>query len=335
MNINNFYFVFLILALFSSCNSDKKNSGNVEVTKPTGGCYNVANEKLIEIVNIVYDDKEVSGSGSRTYMAFSETFDLSITGKKNKTGGYDVAIVAKSTMQGRENITETTYETWNIKEKTMEVVNRNSSHFVGNLAFTKVNCGGSSQKDSTLYDGFLGFTEGYAPVIKNGKYGLVNEKWELVLPCAYRELGNVSDGTVAFYDETVNKYGILEVPENKVLVPAKYVRVTGFSEGYAAVLDDAVGKWAIINRKGEIIIQPKFWSVSFYPSNPYLTLFNEGLANVAVADAKWGYIDTKLENVIPFQYVFAEPFKNGLGRVSDGQNWFFIDKTGKCVKDCP
>jgi hypothetical protein len=59
------------------------------------------------------------------------------------------------------------------------------------------------------------------------------------------------------------------------------------------------------------------------------------MANVALADAKWGYIDTQLKTVIPCTYLFAEPFRGGIARVNkNGPKWSYIDKTGKCVKDC-
>jgi hypothetical protein len=163
----------------------------------------------------------------------------------------------------------------------------------------------------------------------------VNKDWKLVVPCKYDELGNVNDGAVKFYNRDNGKYGIFDIRANKILVEAQYIHATGFSEGYAAVLDDRAGRWGIVNRKGEMVQMPKYWSVSFFPQNPYLMLFNEGLANVAIDDAKWGYIDTNLKNVIPFEYIFAEAFKDGMARVNkNGKDWFYIDKTGKCVKDC-
>jgi hypothetical protein len=336
MNIKQFATSVLVIVLFYSCSDSKTNANKENAENVFGsGCYNIANDKIAELLNIVVDKNDISGSGKRTYLAFNENFDLSISGKKNKEGNFDITIVAKSTMQGREDISETTYETWNFKEKGMEVTNRNSTHYIGNLSFIRVNCEGSSQKDSSLYDAFLGFHENYAAVVKNGKWGIIDKDWKLILPCTYDELGNVSDGAVKFYSKENGKFGIFDIRENKILVEPKYMHVTGFSEGYAAVLDDKAGRWGIINRKGEMVEKPKYWSVSFFPQNPYLMLFNEGLANVAIDDAKWGFIDTNLKNVIPFEYIFAEAFKGGMARVNkNGRDWFYIDKTGKCVKDC-
>ena len=336
MNLKEISIALFITLVISACNNTAgdKNKKDAE-NNSKSGCYNTANEKIVELLNVVLDEKGISGTGKRSYLAYNEIFVLTLSGNKNKDGSFEMTINAKSTMQGRENVTETTYETWKFTDKTLEVSNRNSSHFVGDLSFVKVNCDGSSQKDSTLFDAFLGFQEGYAAVIKNGKWGIVNKDWKLVLPCIYDELGNVTDAAVKFYNKANGKYGIFDIRANKILVEAKYIHATGFSEGYAAVLDDKAGRWGIINRKGEMIVQPKFWSLSFYPQNPYLMLFNEGLANVAIDDAKWGYIDTNLKNVVPFEYIFAEPFKGGMARVNkNGKNWFYIDKTGKCVKDC-
>jgi hypothetical protein len=56
---------------------------------------------------------------------------------------------------------------------------------------------------------------------------------------------------------------------------------------------------------------------------------------------KYGYIEKTDKKVIPFKYNHAGPFSEGLAFVGlnseeDGEGvYFYIDKTGKCVKDCP
>jgi hypothetical protein len=330
------YIKFIVLissiGFFSSCNNASLQKADGE---PKGGCYHMVNEKLNEAVNVSYDDKSLSGSGLRTNLAFNENFELNISGKSMGNGQYDVTIQAKSLMQGRENTIETHYETWKFEQKKLSVINRNSALFSGNLDFYQVNCDASASKDSTLYDGFFGFQEGYAAVTRKGLWGIIDEKWNLVIPCQYKELGNVSEGTVKFYDEKTQKWGMLEVPGGQVLIPSEFIQMTAFSEGYAAALDDKTAKWCIFNRKGVMVMPPTFWTVSYYAPNPYLKFFNEGMANVALADAKWGYIDTQLKTVIPCTYLFAEPFRGGMARVNkNGPKWSYIDKTGKCVKDC-
>ena len=56
--------------------------------------------------------------------------------------------------------------------------------------------------------------------------------------------------------------------------------------------------------------------------------FSEGLANVKI-NGKWGYINTKGEEVIPCQYDAANPFSEGVAVVIIGKKWKYIDKEAK------
>ena len=62
--------------------------------------------------------------------------------------------------------------------------------------------------------------------------------------------------------------------------------------------------------------------------------FSEGLAAVRKGDWfdwvnwKWGFIDKKGKQVIPFKYNYVQPFYNGKTKVElDGRNGY-IDKNG-------
>lgn len=73
------------------------------------------------------------------------------------------------------------------------------------------------------YEHVSRFNEGYAPVKSNGKYGFINTKGEVVVPCIY-------DLAHSFY------------------------------EGYATV--ESNGKWGVVDKKGRVIIQPIYDYVS-------------------------------------------------------------------------
>lgn len=59
---------------------------------------------------------------------------------------------------------------------------------------------------------------------------------------------------------------------------------------------------------------------------------SEGLVKVRI-DNKWGFINKEGKEVIPLQYNSVLSFSNDKARVSiDGENYFYIDKTGKMVE---
>ena len=57
----------------------------------------------------------------------------------------------------------------------------------------------------------------------------------------------------------------------------------------------------------------------------------EGLLAVGVWGKGYGYINKEGEFVIPPQYDSADDFEDGLARVRKGENWYFIDHTGKQI----
>lgn len=336
MKFHSILIFSVLLFLFMACKNGKNTPNTVDDNGNTatveGGCYHTAVDGWEEMVNIVYDGKTISGTGRRLNQKFNEMFNLVINGKIKSDGSFEVAINAQSTMEGKEGISESNFEVWRFDGRQLFVTNRRLSNFIGDMLFIKINCDGASKKDSSLYDSFFGFFEGYAVVAKNGQYGLVNDKWELVLPCTYKDLGIVTEGTIKYYDPEKGRHGVLDI-EGNIIIEPKWDECTAFKEGVAAVLDR--GKWGFVNREGEFVQEPKYASVNIYQPIPSVHPFTEGLANVAIADAQWGYINPKMEVVIPFKFLFAEPFKNGIARVTEeGQKWYFIDKNGNCVKDC-
>ncbi len=98
--------------------------------------------------------------------------------------------------------------------------------------------------------------------------------------------------------------------QGKVVVPLKYYTANDFSEGLAAVCKN-VGKsdqllCGYINASGKEVIPLKFENL---PGD-----FLQGLAPVK-QKGKWGFIDTKGKVVLPFQYVRANSFSEGLAAV--------------------
>lgn len=62
--------------------------------------------------------------------------------------------------------------------------------------------------------------------------------------------------------------------------------------------------------------------------------FSEGLAEVQDTKEYWGYIDTTGKLVIPCKWWAAYPFSEGLAAVQNADGYGFIDKTGKLVIPC-
>jgi hypothetical protein len=144
---------------------------------------------------------------------------------------------------------------------------------------------------------------------------------ELELEDKYDWVGVFSEGLVPV--RLNGKYGFVN-KTGKEIVPLKYDFARDFNQdlqGLAIVkLND---KCHYIDKKGNRWKYDEAYG------------FEEDLAPVML-NGKWGYIDRNKKEVIPLKYDFAGSFNlelQGLALVKLNDKLFYIDKTGKFVKD--
>ncbi|WP_052597419.1 WG repeat-containing protein [Aureispira sp. CCB-QB1] len=338
------YFLIYIVAFFLTwgCTSETANKGEAngsngegpithQLDTAVGYCFQLFEENLIEAVEIGIDGNKITGEGRRVYPSIQATYYLRFEGILNGNSA-EMEIYATNARDSKKTLNHR--ETWEIGEEVLKVKNRKIENVEGDYTFYRVACQTQRNEDSTLYDSFDGFNEdGYAVVSKNGKYGVLNKNNELTVPLFYRDLGVISEGTVIFFDEHIGMYGLLDATNGEMLVEPKYLEMMRFSEGLAAFLTEE-GKWGFMNRDLEVVIKPQFFNVNFFKPDPYRKAFNEGLANVETEPGIWNYIDKTGDVVIAGDFFHTKPFENGEASVYKDNKWYFINKGGKCVKNC-
>jgi len=162
-----------------------------------------------------------------------------------------------------------------------------------------------------------------ADIYTGNKFGLMNSKGELIIPCKY-------DMLVGGF----NHYGLAEVrrdgltgfvnKKGEEVIECKYQSVGEFREGLLNVrLND---KWGYIDTTGKTIIPHKYdIGINFY----------EGLACVALKEnGTWhfGYINKEDKIVIPLIYSNAKDFHGGRAEVMIDNKWVKINKKGERVR---
>ena len=179
-----------------------------------------------------------------------------------------------------------------------------------------------------------------------GKYGYVNDAGNEVIPCKFDYADNFFDGIamVMVNDRffLIDKMGN-EIMDNETMLRSRmsslsHVSPKGIryiSDGLLAVSNTQrdfdyerpqITKWGFKDKSGKIAVPFIYDEVQD---------FSEGLAAVKMGEhscAKWGYIDTAGNEVIPLKYRF-EPgrFSEGLASVRDDEGQFFIDTSGRKV----
>jgi len=329
----------LILSMLWACNSDESNNQKLpidnteEITQEdttTRLCYMLNIKGLEEIVQLKITGDKIEGTGRRVHKKLTNVFNLQINGTI-KNGTADVGVTAIENKKDAK--ASTIYETWELKDKIMTVKKRKYLDKQGDLDFIRINCPSTpnEERDSSLFDYFGGFFEGYAVVGRGNYYGLVNEDWEVTIPCKYIDLEIVNEGSIVFFDEKKGRKGMLDVNGN-ILQEAEYDNIHCYNEGLAAFLKD--GRWGFLDKAGNVAIEPKFLEVNIYQTELTRHPFNEGLANVKTPNGRWNYINKNGDVVIEGNYILAKHFVDGKAEVYKNTKSYFIDKTGECVENC-
>lgn len=128
---------------------------------------------------------------------------------------------------------------------------------------------------------------------------------------------------------------------------AKYDKIQAFHCGLAGVVKG--NKYGYINEKGEEVIACNREYYCDYGSEGDVNVvpdFSEDLAvcyefkrngdgEIEHSTLRYGYINKKGETVIPCKFMEASAFSEGLARVNDDSNTFFINKQGEQVFRMP
>ena len=201
-------------------------------------------------------------------------------------------------------------------------------------------------------DKVAGFSDGFAAVKRDGKWGWIDKTGRLFLP-PLSSPPNFHEGLSPF--ERDGKWGYMDTKGTVVIQP-EWEEAGEFSGGYAGVKRG--GKWGGIDKTGRLVLplgnygglyfepQPGLWRMTVNKKSGYMDragrvvikpeqwqevfLWSEGLAMV-FRERKGGFIDKTGKVVVPPEWESVRPFHEGLAPVKRNEKWGFIDKTGKVV----
>lgn len=178
------------------------------------------------------------------------------------------------------------------------------------------------------HDWVYPFKDGYAKVMNNNRYGIIDMKGRIIVPIEFDAVSDVNEGLFAvrqgafpaslsgYYDTT-----------GKVALPFKYVDAFPFYNGKAMVVVGASNeqKKVFIDKQGNLIQEP-------YKAQPYQIIgeLSEGVKYFQ-QKGKWGYLNESDQIIIDAQYEEASVFKEELAFVKKNGKYGFIDKNNKTI----
>ena len=187
--------------------------------------------------------------------------------------------------------------------------------------WTYIDSAGELVTDKT-YEYAGEFEDGMAIVKQNGKYGVINNNFNIVIDCQYNNLKKISNNLYAACNGNGSNWGIIDL-SNNVIADFIYFDIGCFSNGLAPVRMDLYNG-AYINESGKIVFCPQFSMV--YD-------FSDGVACVVdKVNGKAGVIDMQGKYIIEPKYNSLRPCKGGLFETKDdNQNFFYINKNGEKI----
>lgn len=141
------------------------------------------------------------------------------------------------------------------------------------------------------------------------KYALTDKYGKPITPFIYDDLWMVDSSECPDSIGAVleDKIGYLKL-DGSVRRPFDYrSNFYGFCEGFSVLLGEDNEHFAFLNQKGEIVT-----NFIYDAARP----FHEGVAAVCL-NGKWGYIDTNMQQTIPFIYEEVSDFQHGYAKVQE------------------
>lgn len=174
------------------------------------------------------------------------------------------------------------------------------------------------------------FSEGFALVKKDGKYGFIDKTGKLVIPAIYEKVQPFSEGLAAvgigvtlediYKNKDIENKDIEDEDiENKDIKDRLRKSIIDHFNHFKTLPITVKIVWGFIDKTGKLVIPAIYDDVQ---------PFSEGLAAVE-KNGKCGFIDKNGEEIVPPVYDWVSDFNNGFAIIEKDRKFGFIDKTGK------
>jgi hypothetical protein len=333
-----------------------------EADKAIGNRFLILTTKGKELLNLAKENKEFNIAGNDTLLLlWSKTFkgDLLISVYHTQNGLLkdDVTGISVFEKQKLLLIPEWEYASGSLMSTDGKIImdniqthefNRDTS-IKGDIPFILVST--DMNKDFKMYNlntrkimvndyGFKSegnpyysgqFTEGLLPVRVKGKYGYIDTAGKIKIAALYENAENFHNGWAAVskkgkgeYDNGYKVY-ISKAGKEMPGIKGSSSYASDFSEGFAFYKKEYDEPVHYIDKNGKEIFKSE--NSDFYKHGD----FSNGLAAVPNKEGKFGYINTKGELVIPYQFAIPDKKEYALYIKFDDYGQALVEKDGKKI----
>lgn len=165
-----------------------------------------------------------------------------------------------------------------------------------------------TQIAGTTIDSMTYFSENRLPIKAGGKWGIMDEKGQVILPPTYSFIFPFENGVAKV--QIGENFKLIDKAGKTLLIP-EYEYIGSFENGMALVVKDK--KVGVTDTKGKIIIEPQYERLSI----------ENGIIR-ARQNGKWGIVNTQNKPILPFDYQYISTFSENTAIIRKDNLWGFL-----------
>ena len=154
------------------------------------------------------------------------------------------------------------------------------------------------------YDRLSLFSEGYAAVCKNGKWGYIDKTGREVIPCKYERANPFHEGLASVQISYDSGYGFIDTTGREVIRHRPEIAMPGeFSEGLVVVINLVNDHFFVLDREGRKVFQGAYGDghyapytstlMGFYAYPAYIEKFIDGKLYIPKGRSGYNVYDIK------------------------------------------
>ena len=160
------------------------------------------------------------------------------------------------------------------------------------------------------------FSENRLPIKAGGKYGLMDEKGQIILPPTYSMIEPFENGIAKV--QLGKAFGMID-KTGKIILPLEYEYIGNFENNLALIVKDK--KVGVTDAKGKVLIAPQYEKLSI----------ENGIIRTR-KDGKWGIIDTQNKPILPFEFQYISTFSENVAIIRKNNLWGFLESKNNVPK---
>lgn len=181
------------------------------------------------------------------------------------------------------------------------------------------------------------FKNNYALVkSRDGTYQVIDKSGTIITTFPYKFVGNYNEGVFTFSESLGGLIGYVDI-YGRVLIKPKFTSASPVNDGYMVVstAPNYKGNYGVVTLSDHILYPFIYDDIRYVGDNRFaLGIYRGNNVNTSF-NSIYALGDNKGNTLTDFKFLDIQKFKNGLASAYNLENSFFIDLSGRIVRNLP